>query len=661
MISLDTETTGLNLHHGCRPFFVSTCSDKGKLRWWEWDVNPKTREPIIPEEDRAQIRNYLAKQKRIVYHNAKFDIRALDRIGIAPPDWGKVHCTLIGHHVLASAQSHKLKDLALGLLDIEDDDLTDLIEASNKARRIGKKHGWRVAKPLDPHFPALKRFAKKDPGWCFDTWLPRAVAKQEKYPTKLIRDTKSINGRKLLLGRHPWWDVLKKYGLRDAERTIALWQLIEDGLKSEGLWKLYLVRRKLLEITYRMEETGITLDPKRLEAVSEDFAAETLHSQKICWSTSAGHIDNLASPKQLQGALFGYFKLKPAGQTEKSNPNNPTFSTDKDALQIIQAQVPSKSKAYQFIKHLGKVRQYGRAVDSLQSYGLSSRRGHIVYTNKPAYTYYRLHPNFNITGTATTRFSSHDPNAQNISKQEAVNLRQVFGPLPGSVWYAADYSNIELRILAYESGEKELIRAFEAGESVHMVIAEQLLPDMVRRLGHAKFKKTERYQWIKNGNFSIVYGASEKRADATYRIPGAYRKIRKTFTQVSKFMDFKGKEGRDKGYVTCLGGYRLQVPGKKPYVSLNYFIQGSAGWALIKAMIRCDEYLQDLGPGHDMIMCVHDELVFSFKKSRTNFGKVRELKRLMEMSGNDIGLPTPVEIDIIKTNWAEGKELELAA
>ncbi len=171
MLAVDTETTGTHFRHGCRPYAVSACNDDGDVYLWEWDVDPMTRKPIIPARDIKDVQA-LMDADDIVFHNTKFDVRALESIGIKPQPWDKVQDSLIASHVLASAESHKLKDLSLMLLDIPDDDQHELKEATNQARRIARKLGWRIAAPEDPHFPAMKRAPRE--GWAMlDTWLPQ--------------------------------------------------------------------------------------------------------------------------------------------------------------------------------------------------------------------------------------------------------------------------------------------------------------------------------------------------------------------------------------------------------------------------------------------------------------------------------------------------------
>ncbi len=649
MLGLDTETTGLDLWHGCKPFFVSTCREDGTLAYWEWDVDPMTRTPLPPKRDLVEIRKVLH-TNALVFHNAKFDVRALATVGVNLPKWDRVEDTLIASHALASGKSHKLKDLALEYLDIPDTDQAELREAVIHAQRIGRKKGWRVAKANDPHWPAMKRPPKGkdqagDSWWACDMFIPRAVAKAEKYPKD-----------------HPWWTVCQRYALMDAERTIGLWMLFRDALKVEGLWEQYQTRKKMLGITYRMESRGVTTHSKTLVKAADQYNQNVIDTDKVCRRLANNKIGNLSSPQQLNGILFGHFKLRGIKKTETG------YSTDRETLETLLDRTPQTSKAWHFINNLNLHRKYGKALDYLDGYQKSgiplaqSLWLRDFAKAKGADDYLSLHPNFNITGTDTTRLSSNNPNAQNISKKEGFNLRQVFGPIPGREWYSKDFSNIELRIFAYESGDKDLIRAFETGYSVHLIIAEELYPkEFAACLKAGKdFKKVYEstlYQWIKNGNFSLIYGAGEEKADLTYHLKGAYRRIRKRFKAIDRFMSAKYEEAVQRGYITTIGGYRLQVPKDGPHKAVNYFVQGSAGWAMVLAMVRVDDYLRLNAKDAGLVMTIHDELVTDFPISKYNLGHVRKIKSLMESVGHDFGFPIPVEVDRIRTNWAEEEKV----
>lgn len=641
----DTETTGADLRHGCKPFFVSSCSQDGDRVFWEWDVDPMTREPIVPRRDKVQVARHLSRHRH-VFHNSKFDVRALEMVGIRGVDWDLLHDTHIASHVLASGESHGLKELAMMYLDIPDDDQKELQECVNAARRIGRKLGWRIAKQFDPHFPALKS-PKKVGWWVMDMWLPRAVAKHYEYEDS-----------------HPWWTVCYDYAMLDAERTIALWQVMREELDGEALFHLYDKRRRLLPVTYKMEDRGISYNKESLKEAKTDFGLGAEKSEGMCYQYAEGHLRSIKSTDQLRSTLFGKFKFNPKTQTDLSPKiyltDTGQFSTNKDVLNALQLVAHPREKRFQFIKHLQFYRKYTKALEYLEGY---ERAGMRVRGRKGGWlkNWRMLFPNFNIAGTATTRFASYDPNAQNISKQELINLRRIFGPLPGREWWGIDYENIEMRIFAYCSGDKNLIAAFEQGYSVHLIIAEILFPKEFKACQKAgeDFKtryKSTLYQWVKNGNFSLIYGAGKAKANATYRREGAYETIRKKLPLIDEFMCGKQQEAKDNGYIEILGGYRLQVPTSEPHKAVNYFVQGTAGWCMVLAMLRVDEYLATL-PDYHITMTIHDELDFDFPKHRRNVGVIQEVARLMEQSGDDIGLPTPVDVERHPDTWHKGEAL----
>jgi len=299
--------------------------------------------------------------------------------------------------------------------------------------------------------------------------------------------------------------------------------------------------------------------------------------------------------------------------------------------------------------------------------------------------WYRLHPSLNPTGTDTLRWSSSNPNEQNISKQEGFNLRHCFGPAPGREWWSLDAKNIELRIPAYEAGETEMVDLFERSDeppyygSYHMLIFNALHPDKFAKYGMECKQRygSSWYQWTKNGNFAVQYGAVEASgtADRAYHIPGAQHRIQERFSKVANLNAKMIKFATQHGYVETMPdltvdptrGYPLlctlsQWGEVLPTVPLNYHVQGTAMWWMMKAMLRCQEYLDTL-PGCYMVMQIHDELVFDFPQGkglqpwRTNMPRIRRIKSLMEESGKDLGIPTPVSLEYHPITWSEGMVL----
>lgn len=705
ILSLDTETTGLDANHGAKPFFVTICDEEGVNTYWEWDVNPETRQPLVPKEDLFDIQEMLNEADEIVLQNPKFDVRMLRTLfdGKAGRprlrwDWSKVRDTLLAGHLLASNQPHDLTTMALVYLGINIKPLEDAIdEAAKEAQKIARrkansdKYGtWRIAKRGLPEMPSAKEKTFK-----FDMWLPRAIAIAEGYPKD-----------------HEWFSVLSDYGNGDSSVTLPLYLRQKEILEERGLWRIYQERLKLLPVLDSMESRGVSMSKTRKDELYQRLSDEAEKCRRVCINVSGGAIEKLpvnGVSNALKEVVFGKFGLVSPKKTDTGQP-----SMDKFVLDHWLATLPERSKPYLFIKNLRDYRKRKTALgymDSYEKFWLPSDDGSYV-----------VYPSLNPTGTDTLRFSSSNPNEQQISKQEDVNLRYCFGPAPGREWWSMDANNIELRLPAYEAGEEVQIRLFEHPDeppyygSNHLLVFDILHHDKFiepvcpRCLGQGCTNDTGKripclpavplceikggvkhlyastwYQWTKNGNFAIQYGAVEQSgtADRAYHVPGAQHRIQSRFTKVKELNDRMIEFARKHGYVETMPdktvdpkrGYPLLCTRTRwgdilPTVPLNYHIQGTAMWWMSKAMVRCqaklDEWRAKTGFDAYIIMQVHDELVFDFPKSRvhpkddtgksrrSNLWRIRILQKLMEKGGDDLGIPTPVSCEYHENNWSEG-------
>lgn len=607
LLVIDTETTGLNLFNGCKPFHIETLTEDGKRVVWSFPVDPFTRNVQPDEKSLQEIEDYI-QDKTLVGHNLKFDLHALSSIGVDVNtfvDWSKVQDTILLHHCLYSNHPHGLKDIALTLLGIDTEDQATLREATIKARLKAKKLGWKVGE-----------------SWGEDMWLPSTLAQTDSQYAS-------------------WSKLVETYCHLDCCRTLALYQVLIDEIKQQNLIEQYETRRKLIEITYKMESYGVSLLPHKLRSSLQTYqeVSNACHNR----AKVASGVENLNSPKQLQEVLFSpkKFNLQVVNRTKTNQP-----STDAKTLETLYSTIEN-GKAKEFLNNLLSYRRTSKAVEYLTSY-------QSLAVQHP----YRLvlHPSFNITGTDTTRLSSSNPNAQNISKKEDFNLRKVFGPSKNRKWVSIDYDNIELRIFAYACGDKNLIKAFEQNLSVHLIISEVLYPQEYKQCEKegVSFKKkyeSTYYQWIKNGNFALIYGASPNKADETYHVKGAYDKIRKRLPLIDKFIQARYAEVNKFGYVTTLGGYRLIVPKNEPHKASNYFVQGSAGWIMIEGMIASFNAIKN--DDCHIIMQVHDELNFDCHKSWVTPPNLDRLKLAMESPGIRYSIPTTVSVDLVNTSWDE--------
>lgn len=718
MISLDSETTGLNLHHGCKPFFVTMCDRYGQQHYWEWPVDPITRQPEIPETDKRQIRSHLPRLKKVkvrgrwvdqplgndlVGHNINFDIKALASIGVIDPlnecngerlDWTRIHDTTLTDHILCSNQQHRLTACSIRWLgeniDRYEDDLRKVVlQCRNLVRKYNRtqewkrwKGTWRICEKGQAEHPSMGT-GKDNKLWKADYWLPRAICMDQGYEED-----------------HEWWHVTRRYANTDSAITLLLWKEHEDLLKKKDLWDIYLLRQQLLPIVQEMESKGVTLSGSRLLEQEQRFKdmSEKLATRCLRIARSYGYALELpkgaANNNSLKRFCFGTGELNPVkrdeGEVQETYLDLPVVkwtetgqpSLDVHALEEYTVTLPERSSQLIFIKALADKRKCDKAISDLEQY-----KRYWIHRKDDVYV---LHPNLNPTGTDTLRWSSNNPNSQNISTKTEFNLRESFGPMEGREWYALDYRNLELMLPAYKAGEEKMIYLFENPDkepyfgSQHLAVCDLLFPKLFAKYykesfdeyGPDFFKKRDptRYKWVKNGNFASQYGAMEVKTDSTFHVKGAYQMVRNLYPKITALKDsIMAKAERD-GYIETMAdkefgkGYPLfllrseygKIEPTKPF---SYYIQGTACWVMMRAKIRVANYLKSIRTtNYDprIVLQVHDELDLDFPSydRARNRHHVKEVKRIMELSGDDIGVPIKVSVEVHKDTW--GKSVSLA-
>ena len=712
VISLDTETTGVDFHHGARPYYVTLCREDGTQQWWEWDVDPLTRKPIVPPDDAEEVRALLeqlgrwgtsdeeiAARHRVVLQNAKFDAAALTAL---LPDlqwpWPQTDDTLVAGHLLASNQPHDLTSMALHYLGIDIEPYEKkLEEACKEARRLVQQaklrkkrekgprlypeplSDWKIAEPQGEGTPSAK-----EKSWKYDTWLPKAVAKELKLPKD-----------------HSWWTVLRDYANTDSAVTLVLWNEMKRRLEALDLWEIYLEKKKSLEALTGMERRGVTVLIGPLTDLRKEYETQSEELSDFCTSQAVEKGHDLALPKgsannkSLHSYLFDVLKLPVLKWTDTGKP-----AFDKEVIEEYKRALQGPS--LDFVRSLSRRRKRQKSLEFLASYrlyGIGNIEDGLL----------TLHPSLNPTATATTRLSCNNPNLQQVSKQETAcelcdgegcqechgtgqdlhSVRKVFGPGPGREWWTADAENIELRIPAYVSGQPELIALFEKPNdppffgSQHLLNFSIVYPDLWAKelskqekdKGHIKEKYgADWYQSCKNGGFAKQYRGGKETVDRTFRRRGSFDRLSAKLDRLEALDAKLVAEAHKLGYVETLPdksvnpkrGYPLLCSrteyGKPfPTLPLNYMVQGTAGWWMVKAINRCHAQLkawQETGFSGRLVLTVHDELVFDFPKGGLkNLPKVKALKALMELGGQDIGVPTTVSLSYHPKNWAEKAKL----
>lgn len=517
VLSLDSETTGLDLYLGARPFFV-TFFDGEVNTFFEWDVDPLTRKVKATKADLLEIQSLISSADRLILANAKFDHGMLRELykdfGLRLAwDWSKVDDILLSAHLLASNQPKDLTTLALkelhqNILPVENT-LRDVVNECRKI--IGRKvndqffNGWMLAKKGLACMPSMKG-DKGAKFWSADMWLPRTLVKwcieNKQY------DIVPYGTSQQALEKHTWMTVLPEYSNTDSTITLFIHQKHMETIRQRGYQKVYSVRPEVLEPAALMEETGVIVNKDRLDTQRNKYKDESNVAYERLRKISAGKGYDLELPKSgrnksLDHFLFGYDqftcptckyevravkrvsdspviptlcpKCKAKAKKAEDDPTIPllikTASATNLALPVVKvsAKTGAPSADAKVLEHYEATLPPGEELDFVRILrGKRSRDTAVSYLDSyerfwvpESPGWFKLHPSFNAVGTDTLRWSSKNPNGTNISKKEKFNLRMCFGPGPGREWYSQDGKNLELRIAAYGSEEKVMIDLFE--------------------------------------------------------------------------------------------------------------------------------------------------------------------------------------------------------
>ncbi|HWA63848.1 MAG TPA: DNA polymerase I [Caulobacteraceae bacterium] len=400
--------------------------------------------------------------------------------------------------------------------------------------------------------------------------------------------------------KHVPLDAATCYAAEDADVTLRLYNLLRPRLQREGLLTVYeTLERKMPAVLAQMECAGVRVDPERLRLLSNDFsmrmAEMEAEAQKL-----AGRPFNLGSPKQIGDVLFGELGL-PGGKKTATG----VWSTDASVLERLAAEGHPLPRALLDWRQLSKLK--GTYTDAL------------VQAISPATG--RVHTSYALASTTTGRLSSNDPNLQNIPvrTEEGRKIRRAFVAEPGNVLISADYSQIELRLLAHIGDIPQLKKAFLEGADIHAATASEMFGVPIEGMS------SETRRRAKAINFGIIYGISAFGLANQLSIPqdeaGAYIKTYfERFPGIRAYMDRMRALVREQGYVTTLFGRKVNIPmirsksvGERQFAeraAINAPIQGAAADVMRRAMIRMPGALKDAGLKARMLMQVHDELVF---------------------------------------------------
>ncbi|MBP6260041.1 MAG: DNA polymerase I [Paludibacter sp.] len=435
-------------------------------------------------------------------------------------------------------------------------------------------------------------------------------------------------------------DLLCDYAAEDADITFQLKEILEKEIHENGLQNLfYEIEMPLMKVLARMEQNGVRIDSEALRLSSVVLTGEMIELEKQIHEL-AGYEFNVSSPAQVGEILFDRLKLDEKAKKTKTG----QYSTSEDVLEKIRSKHPI----------IGKILDY-RGLKKLLSTYIDALPQLINQSTG------KVHTSFNQTVTSTGRLSSTNPNLQNIPIRDAQGkeIRKAFIPDDGCVFLSADYSQIELRIMAHLSGDANMLDAFNSGHDIHTATAAKIFKKALDEV------TTDMRRKAKTANFGIIYGISTfgladrlsiPRAEAKELIDGYFA----TYPDVKRYMDEAIQRAKEAGYVeTIFGRKRFLadinsqnsiVRGYAERNAINAPIQGSAADIIKIAMVKIQNRLEKENLHTTMTMQVHDELNFNVPVSEVEIAK----KIVVDEMENAIKLQVPLIADCgVGANWLE--------
>lgn len=472
----------------------------------------------------------------------------------------------------------------------------------------------KVGQNIKYDYEVLRSYGIDIKGKMFDTMLAHYVIQPElrhnmdymaetllHYQTVRIEELIGVKGKSQKNMRDIAPKDVYEYAAEDADITLRLKNVLEPRLKEVGAEKLFWeIEMPLVKVLADMEISGVRLDTQSLKETQLAFTERMRLYEKHAYE-EAGEEFNISSPKQVGDILFGKMQLVEKPKMTKRG----QYVTSEEVLQQLRGKAPIVDD---ILGYRGMKKLLGTYVEALPKL-INKRTG-------------RIHTSFNQAITATGRLSSSDPNLQNIPVRDddGKEIRKCFVPEPGCRFFSADYSQIELRIMAHLSDDENMIEAFRDGLDIHRATAAKIWKEPLENVTDSQRKKA------KQANFGIIYGITAFGLAQRMEIPnGEARQLIddyfKTFPKVHQYMEDAKEKALQSGYAETMFGRRRYLPdissrnntvrGFAERNAINAPIQGSEADIIKIAMIRIWQRFKDEGIRSKMILQVHDELNFS--------------------------------------------------
>ena len=430
-------------------------------------------------------------------------------------------------------------------------------------------------------------------------------------------------------------DKATEYAAEDADVTLRLWEILKPAMVAKKKSTVYeTLERPMPAVLSAMENCGIKVDPDQLKRLSSEFAQKMAGAEAAAHE-AAGRTFNVASPKQLGEILFDEMGL-PGGKKTKTG----AWSTDAAMLDDLAAEGHALPVALLEYRQFAKLKS--TYADALFA-AINPKTG-------------RVHTSFSLAATTTGRLSSNEPNLQNIPirTEEGRRIREVFIAEPGNVLVAADYSQIELRLLAEIAEVETLKDAFRNGADIHAMTASEVFGVPIEGMDPMVRRKAKAI------NFGVIYGISAfglakqidvSREDAKNFINAYFEK----FPGIMAYMDKMKDEVKAKGYVETIFGRRCHFPGiadKNPNMrqfaerqAINAPLQGAAADIIRRAMIRMPDAIARANLDARMLLQVHDELIFEVPEAQADDMIALSKKVMSEACRPALELSVPLDVD----------------
>lgn len=496
----------------------------------------------------------------------------------------------------------------------------------------------------------LRKYGVKVAGPLFDTMIAHYLLNPElrhnmdylaetylKYKTVSIEELIGPKGKKQGNMRNVPLNQISEYAAEDADITLQLKDYFEPLLKQESVEDLFHnIEMPLIYVLAEMEATGVTLDISALKESSEILSGQLVSLEKEIHEL-AGLEFNINSPKQIGEVLFDRMKLDEKAKKTKTG----GYSTSEEVLEKLRSKHPIIGK---ILEYRGLKKLLSTYIDALPEL-INKETG-------------KIHTSFNQAVTATGRLSSTNPNLQNIPVRDEMGreIRRAFtADNDDCIFFSADYSQIELRIMAHLSNDAHMVEAFVSGEDIHAATAAKIYNVPINEVTSDMRRKA------KTANFGIIYGISVFGLAERLNIPRAESKelidgYFNTYPEIRKYMDESIRVAKEHGYVETIFKRKRFLPdinsgnavvrGYAERNAINAPIQGSAADIIKLAMIKIHQRFEKEGLKSRMILQVHDELNFNVYKDE--YEKVKEI--VLDSMENVIKLRVPLIAD-----YGEGK------